>query len=137
MVTSWNWVLITDFAPFKPVYLPEDNPADYSYYFDTSRRRTCYIAPERFRSRGGVEPSGSSSSIAPPTGSTSSIAPPAGSSSSLASSNSASSQFLPDDGEDFLRGDALEPHMDVFSAGCAIVELFTEGLIVIDNPTIN
>jgi len=128
MVTSWNWVLITDFAPFKPVYLPEDNPADYSYYFDTSRRRTCYIAPERFRSRGGVEPSGSSSSIAPPTGSTSSIAPPAGSSSSLASSNSASSQFLPDDGEDFLRGDALEPHMDVFSAGCAIVELFTEGV---------
>jgi len=23
MVTSWNWVLITDFASFKPTYLPE------------------------------------------------------------------------------------------------------------------
>lgn len=23
---------------------------DYSYFFDTSRRRTCYIAPERFLS---------------------------------------------------------------------------------------
>ena len=47
MITSWNWVLITDFATFKPTYLPEDNPADFSYFFDTSRRRTCYIAPER------------------------------------------------------------------------------------------
>ena len=26
----------------------QDNPADFSYFFDTSRRRTCYIAPERF-----------------------------------------------------------------------------------------
>nr|CAD7589508.1 unnamed protein product [Timema genevievae] len=48
MITSWNWVLLADFASFKPTYLPEDNPADYSYFFDTSRRRTCYIAPERF-----------------------------------------------------------------------------------------
>lgn len=48
MVTSWNWVLMVDFASFKPTFLPEDNPADYSYFFDTSRRRICYIAPERF-----------------------------------------------------------------------------------------
>lgn len=48
MVTSWNWVLLTDFANFKPTFLPEDNPADFNYFFDTSRRRTCYIAPERF-----------------------------------------------------------------------------------------
>lgn len=26
----------------------QDNPADYSFFFDTSRRRTCYVAPERF-----------------------------------------------------------------------------------------
>ena len=51
MITSWNWVLLTDFASFKPTYLPEDNPADYNYFFDTSRRRTCYVAPERFKSR--------------------------------------------------------------------------------------
>ena len=50
LVTSWNWVYITDFASYKPVYLPEDDPADYSFYFDTSGRRTCYIAPERFYS---------------------------------------------------------------------------------------
>ena len=39
MVTSWNWVMLTDFATFKPTALPEDNPADFSYFFDTSRRR--------------------------------------------------------------------------------------------------
>lgn len=49
MVTSWNWLYLSDFsAAFKPTYLPEDNPADFSYYFDTSGRRTCYLAPERF-----------------------------------------------------------------------------------------
>jgi hypothetical protein len=30
------------------IRLLQDNPADFSYFFDTSRRRTCYIAPERF-----------------------------------------------------------------------------------------
>ena len=49
MVTSWNWLYLTDFSSsFKKTYLPEDNPADFSYYFDTSGRRTCYLAPERF-----------------------------------------------------------------------------------------
>lgn len=48
LITSWNWILLSDFASFKPTYLPEDNPADYTYFFDTSRRRTCYVAPERF-----------------------------------------------------------------------------------------
>jgi len=47
MITSWNWVLLTDIASYKPTYLPDDNPADYSFFFDTSRRRLCYIAPER------------------------------------------------------------------------------------------
>lgn len=50
LVTSWNWLYLTDFSSsFKKTYLPEDNPADFSYYFDTSGRRTCYLAPERFR----------------------------------------------------------------------------------------
>lgn len=53
LVTSWGWVYLTDFAStFKPVYLPEDNPADFSYYYDTSARRTCYLAPERFLAAG-------------------------------------------------------------------------------------
>ena len=53
LVTSWNWLYLTDFSStFKKTYLPEDNPADFSYYFDTSGRRTCYLAPERFLTAG-------------------------------------------------------------------------------------
>ncbi|KAK0722074.1 hypothetical protein B0T26DRAFT_850423 [Lasiosphaeria miniovina] len=49
LVTSWNWLYLSDFSSsFKRVTLPEDNPADFSYFFDTSGRRTCYLAPERF-----------------------------------------------------------------------------------------
>jgi phosphoinositide-3-kinase regulatory subunit 4 len=49
LVTSWGWLYLTDFSScFKPTYLPEDNPADFSFFFDTSGRRTCYLAPERF-----------------------------------------------------------------------------------------
>jgi phosphoinositide-3-kinase regulatory subunit 4 len=52
LVTSWNWIYLTDFATFKPTYLPADNPADFSYFFDTSGRRICYVAPERFLDAG-------------------------------------------------------------------------------------
>ncbi|ROW14509.1 hypothetical protein VPNG_03152 [Cytospora leucostoma] len=53
LVTSWNWLYLTDFSStFKPVTLPDDNPTDFSYFFDTSSRRTCYIAPERFVASG-------------------------------------------------------------------------------------
>ncbi|KAK9325582.1 hypothetical protein V1517DRAFT_253511 [Lipomyces orientalis] len=48
VVTAWNWVYLTDFASFKPTFLPEDDPADFSFFFDTSLRRVCYVAPERF-----------------------------------------------------------------------------------------
>lgn len=49
LVTSWNWLYLSDFSSsFKPVTLPAKNPADFSYFFDTSGRRTCYVAPERF-----------------------------------------------------------------------------------------
>ncbi|KAK3938789.1 Serine/threonine-protein kinase ppk19 [Diplogelasinospora grovesii] len=53
LVTSWNWLYLSDFSSaVKPVMLPEDNPADFSYFFDTSGRRTCYLAPERFMPTG-------------------------------------------------------------------------------------
>uniref|UniRef100_A0A4W4HC45 non-specific serine/threonine protein kinase n=1 Tax=Electrophorus electricus TaxID=8005 RepID=A0A4W4HC45_ELEEL len=103
MVTSWNWVLLTDFASFKPTYLPEDNPADFNYFFDTSRRRTCYIAPERFvdGSMFGTE----------------------------------SDQTIPlvdlTSNSQRTRGELKQP-MDIFSAGCVIAELFTEGVPLFD-----
>lgn len=92
MITSWNWVLLTDFASFKPTYLPEDNPADFSYFFDTSRRRTCYIAPERFVK--------------------------------TLSSELSNTILLPE--QEVKTGD-LNPMMDIFSAGCALTELYNEG----------
>lgn len=53
LVTSWNWLYLSDFSSsYKPAYLPEDNPAEFSFYFDTSGRRTCYLAPERFSAAG-------------------------------------------------------------------------------------
>ncbi|TAQ91604.1 hypothetical protein B7494_g72 [Chlorociboria aeruginascens] len=55
LVTSWNWLYLSDFSSsFKPTTLPEDNPADFSYFFDTAGRRTCYLAPERFLAAGEV-----------------------------------------------------------------------------------
>ncbi|RMZ79100.1 hypothetical protein DV738_g3419, partial [Chaetothyriales sp. CBS 135597] len=59
LVTSWNWLYLTDFSSsFKPTTLPEDNPADFAFYFDTSGRRTCYIAPERFTTSAGENADG-------------------------------------------------------------------------------
>ncbi|KAK4471256.1 hypothetical protein MN116_004701 [Schistosoma mekongi] len=48
LITSWGWVLLADPAPFKPVWLPSDNPSEFTHFFDSSRRRVCYLAPERF-----------------------------------------------------------------------------------------
>lgn len=83
MITSWNWLLLTDFASYKPILVPVDNPADFNYFFDTSRRRVCYIAPERFTELNAETAENSSST--------------------------------------------LQAGMDIFSAGCTIAELFTDG----------
>ncbi|KAJ3695547.1 hypothetical protein LUZ60_000924 [Juncus effusus] len=53
LVTSWNWLYLTDFASFKPTYIPDDDPSDFSFFFDTGGRRRCYLAPERFYEHGG------------------------------------------------------------------------------------
>uniref|UniRef100_A0A0K0DIL4 Protein kinase domain-containing protein n=1 Tax=Angiostrongylus cantonensis TaxID=6313 RepID=A0A0K0DIL4_ANGCA len=50
LISSWNWLQITDFAPYKPSYLPHDNPSSFTFFFDTSRHQHCYLAPERFLS---------------------------------------------------------------------------------------
>ena len=48
LIGSWKWVYLSDFAPFKPPTLPETDSAQFLFYFDTSQRRACYVAPERF-----------------------------------------------------------------------------------------
>ncbi|KAJ2513427.1 Serine/threonine-protein kinase [Coemansia sp. RSA 1939] len=102
MVTSWNLAYLADFAPFKPTYLPADDPAEFNFYFDTSARQCCCVAPERFYDPG--------SKIAQLL---------------IASNVSATQENLSDGGEkDVL---ALNPSMDIFSAGCVIAEIFLDG----------
>ncbi len=53
LVTTSLMIYVTDFASsFKPTFLPLDDPSDFSFFFDTSGRRTCYLAPERFYEAG-------------------------------------------------------------------------------------
>lgn len=95
MVSSWNWLLLADFATVKPTLLPEDDPANYTYFFDTSRRRICYIAPERFIKT--VQRDAQQLLLMP----------------------------VKDTG-------TLTPAMDIFSVGCCLAELFTEGCAPFD-----
>lgn len=50
MLTSWSWLFLVDYAHFKPANLPSDNPAAFSFFYDTGGRRRCYLAPEKFYS---------------------------------------------------------------------------------------
>lgn len=101
LVTSWNWVYITDFASFKPTFLPLDNPSDFAFFYDTSGRRSCYVAPERFY----ISEKASDNTRRLP-----SYEDP-----SLSRSEAAKKE-----------GRVTEA-MDVFSAGCVLAELFLEG----------
>ncbi|ODV69597.1 ARM repeat-containing protein [Hyphopichia burtonii NRRL Y-1933] len=96
LVTSWNWLMLTDFAGYtKPTFIPEDNPNQYSFYFDSSGRRVCYVAPERFYN------SKESSSDYPPV-------------------------KFSENGK-FSGKDGLTDEMDLFSLGCVIGELYSDG----------
>ncbi|XP_026320617.1 phosphoinositide 3-kinase regulatory subunit 4 [Hyposmocoma kahamanoa] len=106
MVTSWLWVLLTDIASFKPTFLPDDNPADFSYFFDTSRRRLCYVAPERF--------------VRAPDPSNRPI-----------SDDKSGGLLL---SESPCKVGELVPSMDIFSAGCALLELWNDGTPALDLP---
>ena len=65
LLTSWNYAYLSDFASFKKTYLPADNPADFSFFFDTGSRRRCYLAPERFYDAGCVPVEGEGGPLQP------------------------------------------------------------------------
>lgn len=100
LVTSWNWVYVSDFAVHKPTFLPLDDPSDFSYFFDTAGRRTCYLAPERFY--------------------TASANPDI-------STKKARAAAAEDAGTAGRRDGKVTEAMDVFGAGCVLAELFLEG----------
>ena len=91
MLTSWGWLHLVDFSSsYKPTFLPLDNPTSFRVYFDTTGRRRCSIAPERFAKDADTLNCGDSSSS------------------------------------------PLRPAMDVFSAGCVLAELFSDGASVLE-----
>ena len=116
LVTSWGWAFLTDFATFKPETLPADNPADYSFFFDTGGRRRCYVAPERFRDGAQGSPGGDRGAETRPG-----AAGLAGS----AASDPPLSRADARSGYDFAAA-------DVFSLGCALGELFLDGSALFD-----
>jgi phosphoinositide-3-kinase regulatory subunit 4 len=102
LVTSDLTVMLTDFSSaFKPIFLPLDDPSDFSFFFDTSSRRTCYIAPERFYAAD----------------------------SETAKQRSQKSRAGMED-EIGNRDGRVTEEMDVFSCGCVLAELWTDGRAV-------
>lgn len=97
LVTSFLWITLTDFASYKPVVLPENNPSDFSYFFDTSRRHCCNMAPERFVEQANLTQEAE------------------GTETKINYSNS-----------DIESINHLTPQMDLFSTGCVLAELFSE-----------
>ncbi|WWC58078.1 uncharacterized protein I303_100613 [Kwoniella dejecticola CBS 10117] len=102
LLTTDLTLLLTDFSSsFKPTYLPLDDPSDFSFFFDTSSRRTCYIAPERFYA----------------------------SDSKLAEEKRKVPGEGEFEGWGKRDGKVTE-EMDVFSAGCVFAEMWTDGRTV-------
>lgn len=109
MCTTSNWIVLTDFAPFKPLYIPDDDPTDFQFYFDTMARHKCYIAPERFQRKEDSKGSVSTNATA-----------------------STSSQGRGKARENISTGN---PAMDVFSLGCVMTEVLLDGTPLFDLPS--
>lgn len=94
-------VYITDFSPSKPTYPPLDNLTDFAFFYDTSGKRNCYIAPERFFSTDkSIDASRHATAI---------------------------DDYSTVKGESEKKDGRVTEAMDVFSAGCVLAELFLEG----------
>ena len=119
LLTSWNWVLISDVGcqHYKPVVLPDDDPGEWIHWFEGrggedvsseslgghhrgNGEKKCCLAPERFYTPGysdnkeGGETGDGKQAPAIPT--------------------------------------KLSPAMDVFSLGCVLIELFLNGERALD-----
>ena len=126
LCTTWNWMLLTDAAFFKPTFLPADNPADYAFYFETTRRR-CYLAPERFYVAGEKEKTLQAAYLHSQQQQQHSGMHSSHSTQSLSSAaqSPAANNF---------DSSTVTEAMDVFSAGCCIAELFMGGEPLFDLP---
>lgn len=105
MCTTSNWIVLTDFSPFKPVYIPDDDTTDFQYYFESSinTRHRCYIAPERFVRK----PASTKLNVL-------------GGSNRSSGNKSITGRI---NGIENTQGIGLLPSMDVFSLGCVMAEV--------------
>ncbi|KAE9548761.1 hypothetical protein FO519_008034 [Halicephalobus sp. NKZ332] len=92
LVSSSLWVNLTDFASFKPTFVPCDTPSAFTFFFNASRSNGCNIAPERFKKSVDFD---------------------------LFNTD------VPENLPDLTLGKT--DAMDIFSIGCVLVELFTDG----------
>ncbi len=114
LITPSLSVLVTDFASsFKKTYLQLTDPADFNFFYDSSGRRTCYIAPERFYADD------------------SDIAKEKHMAESMSGTDLGGSRLLSNAGIGKRDGRVTE-EMDVFSAGCVLLEMWTDGNGVFD-----
>lgn len=119
LCTGWNFLVLTDFAPHKPTCIPSDDPTDFKYFFDSSGRRSCYVAPERFVPRSELESLGDSGG----GGGSSKKGEIEGGerrSNSMDGIRGSSSG----EGKGKGKGNRLTFAMDIFSLGCTIAEVY-------------
>lgn len=110
-------VHVTDFASaFKPTFLPLNDPSDFSYFYDSSGRRTCYLAPERFYT--------DDSKIAAEKRN---IQAQASIQLDLGTTSGSASWISNGIGK---RDGKITEEMDVFSIGCSLLEMWTDGASV-------
>lgn len=111
--------MLTDFAPHKPVAIPDDDTTTFHYFFDSMARRRCYIAPERFYTSGRKLKSAKASA-----------------SLDKADNEDEDADVLPPPASDKKPELTLTPAMDVFSLGCTIAEVLLDGECLVDLPTL-
>lgn len=107
LCTTSNWLVLTDFAPYKPVCIMDDDPTEFQYYFDIMSRQHCYIAPERFSRR------------------------------VTANNNTTGNRNRTASGKDTPNNSngtksTLTEAMDVFSVGCVIAQILLDGAPLLD-----
>jgi serine/threonine protein kinase len=135
MCTTSNWVILTDFSPYKPAIIPDDDPTDFQYYFDCMGRHRCYLAPERFKTKNANKSGDKQAISGDPVGSLESFSETTSSIPSLPPVAAAKvRRFTRGSGVRGVTGGAaagtlgvsstaLSPAMDVFSLGCLVAEV--------------
>jgi len=144
MCTSSGWVVLTDFSPFKPALVPDNDPTDFQYYFNCMGRHRCYLAPERFYHR---SVSGTTSQPLPDLRYQYAYTQRQQQQQHLSSGGAAAQNkkfqhagsavasvlASPPAGNQFP-SNSLTPAMDIFSAGCLMAEVFLDGVPLLDLP---